>query len=98
MDMFLPLYPLHLLTVYGLNESDLGDTARQVAKSTTVELQDDLAPKRNVFVRSVNHFIRHGIPAVMIAFGNTKASKEEVIEQAWLKYPHHFPRMIFTSR
>src|SRR5471032_2187047 len=33
MDMFLPLHPLHLLTVWGLNESDLGDLARSVSKS-----------------------------------------------------------------
>ena len=30
-DMFLPLIPLKVLTVYGLQESDLGDIVRQVA-------------------------------------------------------------------
>ena len=33
LDMFLPLYPMRLLTVYGLNESDLGDDVRKVAKA-----------------------------------------------------------------
>jgi Zn-dependent M28 family amino/carboxypeptidase len=91
-DMFLPLYPLRLLTVYGLNESDLGDAVRQVAKSMKVELQDDPAPQRNVFVRSDQYnFIRHGIPAIMAAFGNKKGSKEEGIEQAWLTNRYHAP-------
>jgi Zn-dependent M28 family amino/carboxypeptidase len=91
-DMFLPLYPLRLLTVYGLNESDLGDDVRKVAKSMNVELQDDPAPQRNVFVRSDQYnFIRHGIPAVMIAFGHKKGSPEEGIEQAWLKNRYHAP-------
>ena len=31
--MFLPIVPLKVLTVYGLAESDLGDLAREVAKS-----------------------------------------------------------------
>jgi hypothetical protein len=92
MDMFLPLYPLRLLTVYGLNESDLGDDVRKVAKSMNVELQDDPAPQRNVFVRSDQYnFIRRGIPAVMIAFGNKKGSREEGIEQAWLRDRYHAP-------
>jgi Zn-dependent M28 family amino/carboxypeptidase len=92
LDMFLPLYPLRLLTVYGLNESDLGDDVRRVAKAMKVELQDDPAPQRNVFVRSDQYnFIRHGIPAVMTAFGNMKGSKEEAIEQSWLKNRYHAP-------
>jgi Zn-dependent M28 family amino/carboxypeptidase len=92
MDMFLPLYPLRLLTLYGLNESDLGDDVRQVAKSMNVELQDDPAPQRNVFVRSDQYnFIRHGIPAVMAAFGNKNGSKEEGIEQTWLRNRYHAP-------
>ena len=92
MDMFLPLYPLRLLTVYGLNESDLGDDMRHVATSMKVELQDDPAPQRDVFVRSDQYnFIRHGIPAVMAAFGNKKGSEEERIEKAWLKNRYHAP-------
>ncbi len=92
MDMFLPLYPLRLLTVYGLNESDLGDDMHQVAKSMKMELQDDPAPQRNVFVRSDQYnFIRHGIPAVMAKFGNKKGSEEEGIEKAWLKNRYHAP-------
>ncbi len=91
-DMFLPLYPLRLLNVYGLSESDLGVDVRSVAESMNVELQDDPAPQRNVFVRSDQYnFIRHGIPAVMIAFGNKKGSREEGIEQAWLKNRYHAP-------
>jgi Zn-dependent M28 family amino/carboxypeptidase len=91
-DMFLPLYRLRLLTVYGLGESDIGDDVRKVAKSMNVEVQDDPAPERNVFVRSDQYnFIRHGIPAVMIAFGHKKGSPEEGIEQAWLKNRYHAP-------
>jgi Zn-dependent M28 family amino/carboxypeptidase len=92
MDMFLPLYPMRLLTVYGLGESDLGSSVRKVAAAMKVEVQDDPAPQRNVFVRSDQYnFIRHGIPAVMIAFGSRKGSPEEAAEKAWLNKRYHAP-------
>jgi Zn-dependent M28 family amino/carboxypeptidase len=92
MDMFLPLYPMRLLTVYGLGESDLGSDVRKVAASLKVDVQDDPAPQRNVFVRSDQYnFIRRGIPAVMIAFGSRKGSPEEATEKAWLTNRYHAP-------
>ena len=43
-DMFLPIYPLKVLTVLGLNESDLGDDVREVAQELGVEVQPDPEP------------------------------------------------------
>jgi Peptidase family M28 len=92
MDMFLPIYPLHTLTVYGLNESDLGDTVRKVAQSLDVEVQDDPAPQRNVFIRSDQYsFIRAGVPALKMDVGFKKGSKEEQIQKEWLKNRYHAP-------
>ena len=62
-------------------------------------VQHDPAPLRNIFVRSDQYnFIRRGIPAVMIAFGNKKGSREEGIEQAWLSDRITPPLMISGSR
>jgi Zn-dependent M28 family amino/carboxypeptidase len=62
-DMFLPLYPMKKLTVYGLVESDLGDDAINVAKALGIAAQSDPEPKRNLFIRSDQYsFIRRGIP------------------------------------
>ena len=92
MDMFLPLYPLKILTVYGVNESDLGDAIRTLAKPMNLQVQDDPQPERNIFVRSDQYnFIRHGVPAVMPEFGNAKGSKEAAIEKAWLDKRYHAP-------
>ena len=92
LDMFLPLYPFRIVTTYGLKESDLGDTVRQVAQDMHLEVQDDPAPARDIFVRSDQYnFIRHGIPAVMIDIGNKKGSREEKIEKAWLSTRYHAP-------
>jgi hypothetical protein len=91
-DMFLPLYPLHILTVYGLHESDLGDTVRKVAQSLDVEVQDDPAPQRNVFIRSDQYsFIRAGVPSLMTDVGYKKGSKEEEVAKDWLKNRYHAP-------
>src|SRR5260370_18079484 len=38
MDMFLPLYPLKILMVMGVDESDLEDVAREVAKQAGIEV------------------------------------------------------------
>ncbi len=67
-DMFLPIVPLKLLTVQGINESDLGDQVRQVAEALGVKVQPDPEPLRNLFVRSDQYnFIRHGVPSVAMS-------------------------------
>jgi hypothetical protein len=91
-DMFLPLYPLKILTVYGLDESTLGDDLRTVAAAMGVKVQPDPAPIRNVFIRSDQYnFILKGVPSVMAAFGSEKGSKEDEIEKEWLKNRYHAP-------
>jgi hypothetical protein len=91
-DMFLPLYPLHLMTVYGLEESDLGDAVRRAANTLDVKVQPDPEPSRNVFTRSDQYnFIRVGVPSVMLEFGFLPGSKEEALEKAWLQNRYHAP-------
>ena len=91
-DMFLPLYPLHIVTAYGLNESDLGDRLCKVANSLDIEVQHDPAPQRNVFTRSDQYsFIRSGVPSLMMDVGFKKGSKEEATEKEWLKTRYHAP-------
>src|ERR1700730_10064025 len=67
-DMFLPIVPLKLLTVLGLDDSDLGDRVREIAQSFGVKVQPDPEPLRNLFVRSDQYnFIRHGVPSVIMS-------------------------------
>jgi Zn-dependent M28 family amino/carboxypeptidase len=91
-DMFLPLYPLHRVTVYGLDESSLGEVIRKVGPSLGIQVQPDPAPQRSVFTRSDQYsFIRDGVPSLMIAFGFEKGSPEEEKEALWLKNRYHAP-------
>jgi Zn-dependent M28 family amino/carboxypeptidase len=91
-DMFLPIVPLKLLTVYGLAESDLGDRVAAVADSLGLRVQPDPAPLRNVFIRSDQYnFVRRGVPSVMIDVGYTPGAPEEKILKDWRTERYHAP-------
>ncbi len=92
MDMFLPLFPLKLLSVQGLDESTLGDDIRAVAESMGVKVMGDTEPERNLFIRSDQYsFIRRGVPALAFKFGWEKGSAEEKTQKEWLKNRYHAP-------
>ncbi|MBI3695131.1 MAG: M28 family peptidase [Acidobacteria bacterium] len=91
-DMFLPLFPLKILTAYGLEESDLGDLLRRVAEPLGIQVQGDQEPERNIFIRSDQYnFIRRGVPALAFKVGYEKGSPEEVIGEKWLRERYHAP-------
>ncbi|HEY2116755.1 MAG TPA: M28 family metallopeptidase [Candidatus Angelobacter sp.] len=91
-DMFLPIVPLRVLTVYGLAESDLGDMARETAESMGVQVQADPEPQRNAFIRSDQYnFIRHGVPALAMGVGFEKGSPQQEIFKNWLTQRYHAP-------
>jgi len=92
-DMFLPIVPMKVLTVLGLDESDLGDEARQVAEARGIVVQSDPEPQRNAFIRSDQYnFIRHGIPALAMGIApdpNSPAQKQ--LFRNWLTERYHAP-------
>ena len=91
-DMFLPIFPLKVLTVYGLAESDLGDMVKEVAQAGGVEVQPDPEPLRNSFIRSDQYnFIRQGIPSLAMKVGFVLGSPEAVTEKKWLTERYHAP-------
>ena len=91
-DMFLPIVPLKVLTVFGLAESDLGDMAREAAQAYGISVQPDPEPQRNLFIRSDQYnFIRHGIPALAMGVGVAPGSPEEKIFKDWLTQRYHAP-------
>ena len=91
-DMFLPIVPLKVLTVYGLAESDMGDLVRNVAQSLGVQVQPDPEPQRNAFIRSDQYnFIRHGVPALAMGVGFEKGSPQQEIFKTWRTQRYHAP-------
>jgi len=91
-DMFLPIVPLKVLTVYGLAESDVGDRVREAAQEFGVPVQPDPQPLRNVFIRSDQYnFIKHGVPSVMVDVSFEPGSPEQQIFKDWLTNRYHAP-------
>jgi protein-tyrosine-phosphatase len=91
-DMFLPLYPLKHLVVFGMEESELGEDARAVAESLQIKVQSDPEPLRNRFIRSDQYsFIRAGIPALAMKVGFEPHSAEAEIERKWFAERYHAP-------
>ena len=90
-DMFLPIVPLKLLTVLGLDDSDLGDRTRVIAQSQGVKVQPDPEPLRNLFVRSDQYnFIRHGVPAVIMSVAPENPEQAKLFKD-WLTQRYHAP-------
>jgi Zn-dependent M28 family amino/carboxypeptidase len=91
-DMFLPIVPLKVLTIYGLAESTLGVDASEVAQSLGVRSQPDPEPQRNSFIRSDQYnFIRSGIPALAMKVGFEPGSPEQKLFKDWLTERYHAP-------
>ena len=91
-DMFLPIVPLKVLTILGLNESDLGEEARAIAESVGVKPQADPEPQRNAFIRSDQYnFIRHGVPGLAMQVSFEKGSPEQATFKNWLTQRYHAP-------
>jgi Zn-dependent M28 family amino/carboxypeptidase len=92
MDMFLPIVPLKVLRVQGINDSTLGDDVTAIAKSFGVKAVPDPEPLRNLFVRSDQYsFIRHGIPSVIMDVFYEANSPEAQTFKNWLTERYHAP-------
>ncbi len=91
-DMFLPIFPMKIITIYGLAESDLGDIARKAAEQEGVKPQPDPEPLRNIFIRSDQYsFIRQGVPSLAMKVGFEPNSPEAAKAKQWLTDRYHAP-------
>jgi Zn-dependent M28 family amino/carboxypeptidase len=91
-DMFLPIVPLKILTISGLEESDLGTRASKLAESLGVKPEPDPQPLRNILIRSDQYsFVKKGVPSIMMWVGYEKGSPEEKVFTEWLTMRYHAP-------
>ncbi len=91
-DMFLPLFPLKSLVVQGLEESDLAEDLKRVARPLALEVLSDPEPERNAFIRSDQYsFIKTGVPALSLKVGFVKDSPEHQIVRKWRTERYHAP-------
>jgi Zn-dependent M28 family amino/carboxypeptidase len=91
-DMFLPIFPMKSLIVYGLEESSLGDTVAAIAKEDGIKTLPDPEPLLNHFIRSDQYsFIKQGIPSLALKVGFDKGSLEEAKVHEWSQSRYHAP-------
>ena len=93
LDQLRPIFPLKLLTVHGLDDTTLGDDAREVANSLGIQVQNDPEPERNL-LRRTDHwpFMQAGIPATNFVFGFRPGTKSEEIYRQWYRTGYHKPQ------
>ena len=93
LDQLRPLFPLELLTVHALDDTSLGDDAREVASALGITVQNDPEPERRLLQRSDHWtFLRAGIPAVNFVFGFKPGSESERIYRRWYREGYHTPQ------
>jgi Zn-dependent M28 family amino/carboxypeptidase len=91
-DMFLPIVPLKILKIEGIEESDLGSRAAAIALSMGIKPIPDPEPLRNAFIRSDQYsFIKKGVPAVKADVGFELGTPEQKIFKDWLTNRYHAP-------
>ncbi len=91
-DMFLPIFPMKSLIVYGLDESTLGDAVTRIAESNGLKTLPDPEPLQNHFIRSDQYnFIKRGVPSMAMKNGYEKGSLEEAKVHEWTHSRYHAP-------
>ena len=93
LDQLRPLFPLHILTVPGIDLTSLGQTAREVAAKQHIELREDREPERHLLQRADNWpFLRAGIPAIGFVFGFDNGTEAERRYREWYEVRYHRPQ------
>ncbi len=91
-DMFLPIVPMKVLKIGGLEESDLGTRAAAIAQSMGIKAIPDPEPLRNLFIRSDQYnFIKKGVPSVKCDVTFEPGTPEQKIFKDWLTNRYHAP-------
>lgn len=101
MDMFMLIYPLRDVLVYGVEHSTLARHVEAAAKHLGVAVIPDPAPQEASFVRSDQYsFVRQGVPAIAINegadAGDGPGSALEAFEE-WRRTRYHRPSDDFSQ-
>ena len=93
LDQLRPLFPLKLMTVMGLEDSELGSTAREVATGQGIRVQPDPEPERRLLMRADSwEFIQVGVPAAGFVFGYEPGTEAERRYREWYQVRYHRPQ------
>ena len=93
LDQLRPIFPLRILTMEGIADSTIADTAKAVAKQFGIELRPDRETERRLYSRADNFsFVRIGVPIAGFIFGYDPGTDEERIYRDWYARRYHKPQ------
>jgi hypothetical protein len=92
LDQLRPIFPLKTLTMLALDQSTLGETAKQVGATMGIRIQPDPEPGRNLLRRSDHwNFMQVGVPSAGFIFGFEKGTPDEAAYREWYAKRYHSP-------
>jgi len=92
LDQLRPIFPLDILTVHALQDTSLGQAARDVAIAMNVRARLDPEPERNLISRADHWpFLQADIPAVNFVFGYEPGTDAERRYRLWYQTRYHHP-------
>jgi Zn-dependent M28 family amino/carboxypeptidase len=98
LDQLRPLFPLKILTAEAIDDTTLGDTAREVGATMGIELRPDREPERGLLHRADQYpFLRIGVPAISFVFGFDPGTDAERRYREWYNVRYHRPQDDLTQ-
>ena len=98
LDQLRPLFPLKILTAEAVNDTTLGQTAREVGKGMGIEIREDREPERGLLRRADQYpFLRIHVPAISFIFGYDPGTDAEKRYREWYEVRYHRPQDDLTQ-
>ncbi len=98
LDQLRPLFPLRILTAIAADQTTLGEMARGVASSMSIEMRGDREPERGLVHRADQWpFLRIGVPAISFVFGYDPGTDAERQYREWYRVRYHRPQDDLTQ-
>jgi len=98
LDQLRPLFPLNTLTAEAVNDTTLGQTARDIGAKMQIEIRPDDEPERGLLRRADQFpFLRIGVPAISFVFGFDPGTDAERRYREWYEVRYHRPQDDLTQ-
>jgi Zn-dependent M28 family amino/carboxypeptidase len=98
LDQLRPLFPLKILTAEAVNDTTLGQTAREVGKGMGIEIREDREPERGLLRRADQYpFLKIHVPAISFIFGYDPGTDAERRYREWYEVRYHRPQDDLTQ-
>jgi len=93
LDQLRPLFPLHELTALAVDDTTLGQTARNVATPMGIRIKPDTESERHLLQRADHYpFLQAGVPAIGFIFGYEPGTDAERWYREWYRTRYHRPQ------